>query len=194
MVGRYLCAVRMKDIPKMEHLSQLQKLCDQDAFLELHSNSKRPVKNDWPNQGLSADTALSTGKNIGLILGNTSGLLDVDLDCREAKSLADIILPVPSATFDRGTADSGHYLYKAITTGPRKAFTSANKSTLVELRGDGSQTMIPPSVHPNGINLEFTSFNEEVNPIAYEELLLAVNLLAACSEIAQNWQEGCRYS
>ena len=193
VVGRYLFAVRMKDIPKMEHLSQLQKLCDQDVFLELHSNSKRPVSNDWPNQGKSADTVLSRGNNIGLILGVTSGLLDVDLDCCEAKTLADIILPLPSATFDRGTADSGHYLYNAITTGPRKAFTSADKSTLVELRGDGAQTMIPPSVHPNGIRLEFNSFSEEANPIAYEELLQAVNLLAACSEIAQNWQEGCRH-
>ena len=27
----------------------------------------------------------------------------------------------------------------------------------------------------------------------YVELLKAVNLLAACSEIAQNWQEGCRH-
>ena len=177
----------------MELLTQLQKLCDQDAYLELHCNSKRPVSNDWPNQGQPAASALSSGKNIGLILGNMSRLLDVDLDCCEAKTLADIILPLPSATFDRGTADSGHYLYNAITTGPRKAFTSADKSTLVELRGDGAQTMIPPSVHPNGIRLEFTSFSEEANPIAYEELLKAVNLLAACSEIAQNWQEGCRH-
>ncbi len=193
MVGRYPCAVRLKDIPTMENLSHLNKLCDQDAFLELHSNSKRPVTNDWPNQGQPAASALSSGKNIGIILGNTSGLLDVDLDCREAKTLANIILPLPLATFDRGTADSGHYLYKAITTGPRTAFTSADKSTLVELRGDGSQTMIPPSVHPNGIRLKFTSFSKEANSIAYEELLLAVNLLAACSELAQNWQEECRH-
>jgi len=70
----------MKDIPRMEHLSQLQKLCDQDAFLELHSNSKRPVSNDWPNQGQPAASVLSSGRNIGLILGNTSGILDVDKD------------------------------------------------------------------------------------------------------------------
>ena len=129
VVGRYLCAVKMRVAPTMERLTQLQILCDQDAFLELNSNSKRPVSNDWPNQGQPAASAMSSGKNIGLILGNTSGILDVDLDCLEAKSLADIILPLPSATFDRGTADSGHYLYKAITTGPRKAFTSADKST-----------------------------------------------------------------
>lgn len=193
VVGRYLFAVRMKDIPRMEHLSQLQKLCDQDAFLELHSNSKRPVSNDWPSQGKSADTILSRGNNIGLILGVTSGLLDVDLDCREAKSLADIILPLPSATFDRGTADSGHYLYKAIMTGPRKAFTSGDKSTLVELRGDGSQTMIPPSVHPNGSKLVFTTCNPNAAEVTYEGLLQSVNLLAACTEVAQNWTDGMRH-
>ena len=193
MVGRYFCAVSMRVTPIMEILTQLQKLCDQDAYLELHSNSKRPVGNDWPNEGQSAGTVLSRGNNIGLILGVTSGLLDVDLDCCEAKSLADIILPLPIAVFDRGTTDSGHYLYKATTTGPRKSFTSTNKSTLVELRGDGSQTMIPPSVHPNGVQLAFTSFNEEVNPVDYGDLLKAVNLLAACSEIAQHWQEGCRH-
>ncbi|MDB4202767.1 bifunctional DNA primase/polymerase [Planktomarina temperata] len=115
----------MKDIPKMEHLSQLQKLCDQDVFLELHSNSKRPVSNDWPNQGKSADTVLSRGNNIGLILGVTSGLLDVDLDCCEAKTLADIILPLPSATFDRGTADSGHYLHRAAALAEWRRFMGA---------------------------------------------------------------------
>ena len=177
----------------MEILTQLQKLCDQDAYLELHSNSKHPVSNDWPNQGQSADTVLSRGNNIGLILGVTSGLLDVDLDCCEVKSLADIILPLPMAAFDRGTTDSGHYLYKAITTGPRKTFTSTDKSTLVELRGDGSQTMIPPSIHPNGVTLSFTAFNDDAEPVNYDELLKAVNLLAACSEIAQNWLEGCRH-
>lgn len=177
----------------MDILSQLNKLCVQDAYLELKPKSKIPVANDWPNKGQAADIALSSGKNIGLILGATSGLLDVDLDCREAKSLADLILPVPMAAFDRSTTDSGHYLYKAITSGPRKVFTSADKSTLVELPGDGAQTMIPPSFHPDGIRLEFNYFSEEANPIAYEELLMAVNLLAACSEIAQNWQEGCRH-
>ena len=159
----------------MEILTQLQKLCDQDAYLELHSNSKRPVSNDWPNQGKSADTVLSKGNNIGLILGVTSGLLDLDLDCRESKSLADIILPVPIGAFDRGTTDSGNYLYKATTTGPRKSFTAADKSTLVELRGDGSQTMMPPSVHPHGVQLAFTSLNEEAKTVDYVELLKVVN-------------------
>ena len=183
----------MKNYRNMDILISLNKLCDQDAFLELHPKLKRPVNQDWPNQGQSAAEVMSTGNNIGLLLGSISGLLDVDLDSREAVVLADILLPHPLATFDRGSHDSGHYLYKATTTGPRKSFTAATKSTLVELRGDGAQTMIPPSVHPNGSQLCFKAFNENAKPVAYDDLLKAVNLLAACSEIAQNWKDGCRH-
>ena len=63
----------------------------------------------------------------------------------EAKALANVILPAPHKIFDRGSTDSGHYLYRASSFGPRKTFNAEGaKSTLAELRGDGSQTMIPP--------------------------------------------------
>ena len=178
----------------MDILTQLNKLCDQDAYLELKAKSKTPVATDWPNKGQAADIALSRNHNLGIVLGASSGLLDVDLDCMEAKALADFILPEPAVKFDRGSPDSGHYLFKASSFGSRKSFT-ANKSgsTLVELRGDGAQTMIPPSVHPNGNKLSFTALNEAANAVEYADLLKAVNLLAACSEIAQSWQEGLRH-
>ena len=193
-VGRYYCAVRLKVNPTMDILTQLNKLCDQDAYLELKAKSKTPVATDWPNKGQAADIALSRNHNLGIVLGASSGLLDVDLDCMEAKALADFILPEPVAKFDRGSPDSGHYLFKASSFGPRKSFT-ANKSgsTLVELRGDGAQTMIPPSIHPNGNKLSFTMLSEAANSVDYAEMLKAVNLLAACSEIAQSWQDGIRH-
>ena len=37
------------------------------------------------------DAVLSMNNNLGIVLGAPSGLLDVDLDCGEAKALADII-------------------------------------------------------------------------------------------------------
>ena len=178
----------------MDILSQLNKLCVQDAYLELKPKSKIPVASDWPNQGKHLDEVISANGNLGLILGSTSGILDVDLDCREAKVLADIILPVPHAVFDRGSTDSGHYLYQASTFGPRKAFNAdGTRSTLVELRGDGSQTMVPPSMHTNGSPLIFTAFNGEEAKVKYDALLRSVSMLAACSEIAQNWREGHRH-
>ena len=94
---------------------------------------------------------MSRGINIGLILGNPSGLLNVDLDWRESKEPANIIFPVPVVGFDNGLPESGHYLYRTAWFGSRKTFTSATSgSTLVELWVDRAQTMIPLSIHPNG--------------------------------------------
>ena len=178
----------------MDILSQLNKICDQDAYLELKSQSKVPVAPDWPNRGQAVDAVLSMNNNLGIVLGAPSGLLDVDLDCGEAKALADIILPMPHAIFDRGSDASGHYLYRASSFGPRKVFNAeGSKSALVELRGDRAQTMIPPSIHPNGSKLVFTTCNPNAAEVTYEGLLQSVNLLAACAEVAQNWTDGIRH-
>ena len=170
-------------------------ICVQDAYLALHPQSKIPVDSDWPNLGKAKEEVLPMGGNIGLLLGAKSGIIDVDLDCREAKGLADLILPKPLARFDRGTSDSGHYLFNANSFGPTKRFTGAgSKTTIVELRADGAQTMIPPSVHPDGSQLEFQAFNENADTIEYSDLLKHVSLLAAVSEITQNWTHGQRHN
>ena len=169
-------------------------ICAQDAYLALYPQSKKPVGVNWPDEGTSQEQALATNGNLGLLLGPKSDVMDVDLDCREAKGLAELILPKPLAQFDRGTSDSGHYLYKAITCGPTKRFSgNGSKSTLVELRGDGSQTMIPPSIHPDGSRLNFTDINQDAPEVEYADLLKSVSLLAACSEVAQLWVSGRRH-
>ncbi len=194
-VGRYCYAVRLRVNPTIDILTQLNKICDQDAYLELQPQSKIPVASDWPNQGKHLDDVISANGNLGLILRLTSSILDIDLDCMEAKALADVILPAPHAVFDKGSKDSGHYLYQASSFGPRKTFnTEGAKSTFVELRGDGCQTMIPPSIHPNGGTLAFMSFDKEATEVQYDYLLESVNFLAACSEVAQNWGDGHRHS
>ena len=120
--------------------------------------------------------------------------MDVDLDCREAKGLAELILPKPFAQFDRRTSDSGHYLYRATSLEPTQRFSGNGcKSTLIELRGDGSQTMIPPSIHPDGSRLNFTDINHDAPEVEYADLLKSVSCLAACSEIAQLWVSGRRH-
>ena len=80
-------------------------ICAQDVYLALHPQSKFPVGTNWPEQGKSQADALSANGNLGLILGSKSSVMDVDLDCSEAKALADLILPKPFVQFDRGTAD-----------------------------------------------------------------------------------------
>lgn len=165
------------------------------CFITLQPNSKVPTANDWPNKGLTFEDACYPNANVGLILGEKSGLLDVDLDCAQAVALADIILPRPNAIFGRNAPDSCHYLYRCTSSGKRVAFNATvNKSCIVELRGDGHQTMIPPSIHPCGSELHFTQVNASEEPVQYADLLRSVALLAASAELMQNWTEGQRHS
>ena len=118
------------------------------CFITLQPNSKMPTTNDWPNNGLTFDEACYPNANVGILLGETSGLLDVDLDCAEALALADIILPRPNAVFGRNAPDSCHYLYRCATSGKRVAFNAAgSKSCIVELRGDGANLCAHPRVY-----------------------------------------------
>ena len=138
-------------------------ICAQNAYLALYPQSKKPVGVNWPDEGTSQEQALATNGNLGLLLGPKSDVMDVDLDCRDAKRLAELILPKPFAQFDRGTSDSGHYLFRATSLGPTQRLSSSGpKSNLVEPKGNGSQTLIPPSMHSDGNRLDFTDFDLSV--------------------------------
>ena len=69
---------------------------EQQCFITLAEHSKKPLVSDWPNNGKTLTDAEAESKNIGLLLGKKSGILDVDLDCMAAKALADVILPEPA--------------------------------------------------------------------------------------------------
>ena len=135
-------------------------ICAQNAYLALYPQSKKPVGVNWPDEGKSQEDALAANGNLGLLLGPKSDVMDVDLDCRDTKRLAELILPEPFAQFDRRTSDSGHYLFRATSLGPTQRLSSSGpKSNLVEPKGNGSQTLIPPSMHSDGYRLDFTDFD-----------------------------------
>ena len=102
------------------------------CFVALAANEKYPITKNWLDNGVSYDAVETKKFNVGIILGQKSQILDVDLDCLEAVKLADIILPVPHAVFERGADNSAHYFYRARTFGHRKHFCGKNKSTIVE--------------------------------------------------------------
>jgi len=167
----------------------------QECFITLHPNSKRPVEHAWHSNGQTFQKAHFKHHNIGLLLGEPSGLLDVDLDCEAAVVLAKAILPKPHLRFGRDVNHSEHYLYHCSSSGPRKAFTAGGaKTTIVELRGDGAQTMIPPSIHPDGDLISWIDADSDGDEITYDSLLQYVALLAAASELMEHWIEGQRHS
>lgn len=172
---------------------KFEPLSDSAVYVPLQPHSKIPKYHDWPNKPLNYTEAISERGNIGLILGSTSRFLDVDLDSPEAKALASVILPTPLCQFDWGSPNSGHYLYRAKSFGPTIMFSS-DKGNLLELRGNNVQTMIPPSIHPNGKELKVNTMSEEARDVEYEELKRCVSLLSACAEITQHWVPGKRHN
>ena len=83
----------------MTNIQTLQ-LVERNCYISLQVKSKKPVAKDWLNNGKTFEDACVSGSNVGILLGKNSGLLDVDLDSKEAVTLADIILPKPFAVFD----------------------------------------------------------------------------------------------
>ena len=163
----------------------------------LHPRSKRPIADGWQNVRLTADDlpgAFSRGENIGILTGSPSdGLADVDKDCDEALAISKHFLPQTSTAFGRENQITHELFRLAPTDFPTIQFRDPSvgsdniKGMLVELRGTGSQTMAPPSVHPDtGKLIEWYDIGD-VRQLQHSELVKCVERLAAACLLARYW-------
>lgn len=152
------------------------------ATLPIGYKEKRPLHNDWTQRNFT-DARFCTGsQNIGVKLGEPSaGLVDIDLDCEEARALAPRFLP-PSTCFGRASSVRSHYLYiaRGAKTIQFRDPSPGGKATLLELRSTGAQTVLPGSTHETGETIEWA---ENVAPVEIDESDLALRcarLAVAC--------------
>jgi hypothetical protein len=169
--------------------------------------TKRPIGDDWQTRKIDASNVTQhfngAQLNVGVQLGPSSaGLTDVDLDCREAVSIAPYVLPPTPARFGRVSRRDSHRLY--ITDLASKAenavFQFRHPNTgemLCELRigggGKGAQTVFPGSTHDEG---EAITWDEDGAPavVSGVELFRKLKELAAYCLIARYWPaEGARH-
>ncbi len=126
------------------------------ATIRARPASKQPV-GAWQARTDEADD-FQPGENVGIRLGAPSGgLVDVDLDCGEALRLAPLLLP-PTATFGRASSPRSHWVYIA----PEIDRSKKPQNTGVELRSTGTQTIVPPSIHVSGEEIQWT----DATPVA----------------------------
>jgi hypothetical protein len=138
--------------------------------------------------------------NLGVLLGEASGdLIDVDLDHPAAARLKSYLLPYTAAVHGRETSRKSHYWYRAKQGTlpstrrlriPDKAGRGSGVS--VEIRGNGAQTLVPPSIHPataETYEWEGEPWGGDEGPAVVDgtELLAQVILLGLCAVLLDAW-------
>jgi predicted P-loop ATPase len=173
------------------------------SWAPIRLKGKKPVARNW-TQEVADENTHWTG-NIGVRLGAPSaGLVDIDLDCDEARLLAPAVLPPTGAVFGRSSTPRAHWLYNCGETAPDAASTGSRFSggagdpnqaqkPLLELRSTGGQTMFPPSTHPGGEQLSWERYDDP-GRIDAAQLTRAVEILAAASLLFRHFPgEGARF-
>lgn len=173
-------------------------------MVKVRYKSKAPKEKGWQNKRLGLREILRGFRersNLGILLGEPSGwLVDVDLDCREARELARYFLPYTPLTFGRKSAPISHMLYTApgaksvMFRDPIAEKTEGTKSSIVEIRSSGSQTIFPPSVHPENEVIEWCdSLTGKPTSIDSRNLHQQTSQLASAVLLARYWPpEGSR--
>lgn len=121
-------------------LNKWQNLC-----AELPTDSQLKQWESWPDCG------------IGLALGQASGLIAIDFDNDVDGLHAKIMELLPDTPASKKGAKGHTRLYRMRDEKSQqwKADIAGKKETVVELLAQGRQTVLPPSIHPNGMAYEW---------------------------------------
>jgi predicted P-loop ATPase len=160
--------------------------------------TKRPTINGWQELNIPVSEASSYfagAGNIGIILG-VDGLTDIDLDCLEAVTAGQYLLPTTGMIFGRASKPRSHYCYLITPAAPIEKLQDPTdrKVTLCEFRcqrkdgGIGLQTVFPPSMHPTGEAIDFANDGEAAR-IAEPDLRAAFRRTASAALLARHWPD-----
>ena len=136
--------------------------------------------------------------NVGVLTG-LNGLTDIDCDCAEVVALAPVFLQPTGVVFGHESKQASHWFYKATGTVPKSfkfrdpTVKDKDHSVLVEIRGEGLQSVVPPSIHESGEPVEFVvppTAPAEIDGAGLESM---VACLASAALLARHWPaEGSR--
>jgi putative DNA primase/helicase len=171
------------------------------CLIPVEPRSKKPVNKGWPSLRIPFEDLehhFYGNRNIGVVLGDASGgLVDIDLDSKEAVILAHHFLPETDCVFGRKTKPGSHWLYR-VPLAPRIT-RRKDQDCIVEVRGTGGHTVFPGSIHEvTGEAIEFS--NPIIDDRIPEPAKCNVDLLnwatiriSVGSVLLKNWHTGKRH-
>src|SRR5262249_34836643 len=156
--------------------------------------SKRPIADGWQDrrlEQLELEHYFPNGqvRNVGVVNGTLSrDVHDVDLDSPEATTAANYFLPPTGWSFGRPTAPGSHRLYRVTDQTLDRAslawddpLRQGKDARLLELRGNGGQTIYPPSVHSEtGEPVRWETF-DRISEVRLADLIQALRETAAAA-------------
>jgi putative DNA primase/helicase len=165
--------------------------------IPLVKGEKRPTDSAWQKASIPEeeyDRIFTDSVNIGIHTGTLSGdFVDVDLDHKLAVKVAPRFLPPTGFRFGRPGKPQSHWGYRVTNPDHKPIKTakySVDKRHFAELRGDGAQTMVPPSVHPSGEPVSFTEGCDFTIPLLDRRSLeKQVGYVAVAALLIDDWKD-----
>lgn len=148
-------------------------------FVRLARREKRPLGTAWQTKSTDspADVAgwLASGHNVGLLLGPASGVVDVEYDDPAGRDqlAAFGILDIPTPTWR--SARGEHRLFRWEPWMPETAVVHADDLE-IRIGGRAAQSVLPPSIHPDGQPYEWIVSPQECPIAAFPAQLLAAEV------------------
>ena len=151
--------------------------------------SKKPAISKWlefqPTDEALAKH-LSDNANVGVLTG-LAGRVDIDIDHSLARAMAMFFLPPTQRRHGRSSAPGSHFWYQvASLMATTKYVDPVDNGMLVELRGVGAMTVVPPSRHPSGESYRWEE-EGEFSEVSADLLSSQVAQLAAATLLARHW-------
>ena len=145
-------------------------------FVRVARREKRPLGSGWQHRSTDnpADVAawLAAGSNVGILLGPASGVVDVEYDDPAGRDqlAAFGILDIATPTWRSSRGE--HRLFRWEPWMPPTAVVHADDLE-IRLGGRAAQSVLPPSIHPDGQPYEWTTSPADVPIASFPAQLLA---------------------
>jgi putative DNA primase/helicase len=174
----------------------------------LRRATKAPIETAWQHSTIpddQIDAIFTPDRNIGVTTGQRSyNMLDVDLDHPIVAKMAGLFLPRTGSIFGRPGKPGSHQIFYGYHDAakytaakqdvpdkfPHRSFALPGPPSqmLVEIRGDGNQTMFPPSIHPSGEPVSWVS-DEPPAIVDFLDLECRAGWLSAAGLLVIGWPE-----